>query len=207
MHEAGTCAGAPGSCPVQTAAALGMIERAVDLGITTFDLASNYNSMPQLFGAAVRSKPGLREKIQIIAKMNCVHGMGSFGFDSGAAYDTSLEYMEANLKIYLDSMNTTYVDVLMFHRQDYIMDVDEIATYFAKLKQEGKARYFGASNFDRPSFELLASRLQEHGIPLIANEIEISALTPTAIHDGTVAYHYSTKTAMLAWSSLGGDGW
>jgi predicted oxidoreductase len=209
MHEAGTCAGPRGSCPTQTAAALAMIERALGAGITTFDLASNYNDMPQLFGAAVRSKPGLREKIQVIAKMDCAGGNKEFGFgfDSGATYDTSLEYMEKNLQTYLDSLNTTYVDVLMLHRQDYIMEVDEIATYFAKLNQEGKARYFGASNFDRPSFELLASRLQEHGIPLIANEIEISPITPAAIHDGTVAYHYSTKTGILAWSAVGGDPW
>ena len=48
MHEAGTCAGPRGSCPTQTAAALAMIERALGAGITTFDLASNYNDMPQL---------------------------------------------------------------------------------------------------------------------------------------------------------------
>ena len=133
---------------------------------------------------ALQLKPELRDKIQIIAKMDCgsqAGAWGNFGFDSGSAYDTSIPALTKSLDTYLTSLNTTYVDVLMFHRQDYIMDADKLAAFFKQLKADGKVRYFSVSNYDRAGFELLHSRV-EGG--LVANEIELSALTPQAIHDG-----------------------
>jgi len=189
LHEAGSAQ-----------VALEAIERAVDAGITTFDLSDVYNSQPELFGAALQLRPGLRERIEVIAKMNIVSR--GWGFDSDSAYDTSPEHLDDVLEKYLTVMNSTYVDVLMFHRQDYLMDVDEVQEAFLRWKDSGKVRYMGVSNFDRSSFELLNSR-----VPLVANEIEVSPLNPKALYDGTVAFHYSTNTTVLAWGPLGGDPW
>ena len=97
LHEAGS-----------SAAALAIIEANVALGITTFDLSDVYNSEPQLFGAALQLSPGLRDRIEIIAKMDIVPALGGFGFDSSSAYDSSCGHLNAVLATYLSSLATTY---------------------------------------------------------------------------------------------------
>lgn len=62
-------------------------------------------------------------------------------------------------------------------------------------------RFLGASNFDVNTFALF----QKAGLRLIANEIELSVLKPDAIVQGTVSYHYSDASTVLAWGPLGGD--
>lgn len=100
-------------------AALAVIQNAMSLGITTFDMSDVYGMMPQLFGAAIQLVPGLREQIQVVAKMDVVSPSwaGRFGFDAGSYYDTSASHLNTVLADYLQALNTTYVDVLMFHRQ------------------------------------------------------------------------------------------
>ena len=183
-------------------AVLSVIQNAVSLGITTFDLSDVYAQMPQLFGAALSLQPGLREKIEVIAKMDIVSSLTAFGFDSGSSYDTSTEHLNAVLDKYLTALNTTYIDVVLLHRQDYLLDFAEMAACFAAWKQAGTVRYFGASNFGRDAFSALAKV-----VPLVANELEVSPLNPKALYDGTVAFHYGDGSTVLAWGPLGGDPW
>ena len=183
--------------------ALVHIKAAMALGITTFDLADVYVGQPEQFGAAITLEPGLREQIQVVAKMDA--GFQNSGeqwgwFDSPGGYDTSDAHLDAILDRYLTALNTTYIDIVLLHREDYIMDAEAVAATFHRWRKAGKVRHFGTSNHDRATFELLNSR-----IPLVANEIEISPINPGAFFDGKLAFHYSTNTTVLAWSPLGGD--
>jgi predicted oxidoreductase len=184
-------------------AALAVIQNAMSLGITTFDLSDVYGMMPQLFGAAIQLDPGLRDQIQVVAKMDILFPpwTTSFGFDASSYYDTSAAHLNAVLETYLAALNTTYVDVLMFHRQDYLLNVTELLGALAAWQQAGTVRFLGASNFDVNTFALC----QKAGLRLIANEIELSVLKPDAIVQGVVSYHYSDGSTVLAWGPLGGD--
>jgi predicted oxidoreductase len=188
---------------VNASGALGKIQAALALGLTTWDLSDVYSMMPGLFGEALALQPGLREQLQIIAKMDIVGPLGgSFGFDTGSSYDSSPEHLNSVLDAYLAALNSTYVDVVLLHRQDYLLDFAEMAQVAGGWIAGGKVKAFGVSNFDRDSFAGLAAR-----IPLVANEIELSPLRPQPLFDGTVSFHYANNVTVLAWSPLGGDPW
>ena len=80
-----------------------------------------------------------------------------------------MQSVEASLK----NLHTDYIDVLLIHRPDPFMDPNEVAKAFSQLKQEGKVRHFGVSNFLPSQFNMLSSYLD---FPLITNQIEVSAL-------------------------------
>jgi len=188
--------------------ALALIEHALSLGITTFDLSDVYGGAEnclKLFGKALSLKPELRSKMEIVAKMN----VGSPG------YDTSREHLERILSDYLTYLPTSNVDIVLLHRQDYLMDVSEVSQVFHAWAASGKVKYFGTSNHDQNSYANLHAR-----IPLITNEIEVSVWAPETIspvgsggisgntyftNSGLVDFHYLQKTSVLAWGPLGGN--
>jgi len=195
----------------QTAqSALALIEHALSLGITTFDLSDvyghPYEANLKLFGQAINLKPGLRKQMQIVAKMDVALGAG---------YDTSREHLEAVLSDYLQFLQTDYLDLLLLHRQDYLMDAAEVSQVFYEWKAAGKVLFFGTSNFDQNSFLNLNSR-----IPLVTNEIEISVWAPETLcpvgsgpisgdtyftNNGLLDFHYRLNQSVLAWGPLGGN--
>jgi len=184
-----------------------LIENALSLGITTFDLADVYGGQEKcmrLFGQAINMQPVLRSKMEIIAKMDVLNG-----------YDTSKEHLEQVLADYLQYLQTDYLDMLLLHRQDYLMDVGEVSMLFREWKAAGKVRYFGTSNHDQNSFLNLNAR-----IPLVTNEIEVSVWAPETIaplgsgpispntyftNNGLVDFHYRLNSSVLAWGPLGGN--
>lgn len=80
-------------------AALAIIQNALSLGITTFDLSDVYGMMPQLFGSAIQLSPGLREQIQVVAKMDILFPSwaGRFGFDASSYYDMGAAHLNAGV--------------------------------------------------------------------------------------------------------------
>jgi len=189
------------------AAALALIENALSLGITTFDLSDVYGGAEKnmkLFGQAINLKPGLRPKMEIIAKMDVLNG-----------YDTSKEHLELVMADYLSFLQTNYIDLVLLHRQDYLMDVAEVAQVFLGWKAAGKVLYFGTSNHDAYSYLALNDR-----VPLVTNEVEVSVWSPNAMvplgvppispdtyftNNGLVEFHYQLNQSVLAWGPLGGN--
>lgn len=106
---------------------------------------------------------------------------------------------------YLTALNSTYVDVVLLHHQDYLINVTEVAGVVQGWLAAGKIKAFGVSNFDQQTFQALANALAP--TPLVANEIELSVLKPNAVYDGRVSYHYGQGSSVLAWGPLGGDCW
>jgi predicted oxidoreductase len=191
-------------------AVLIIIEHALSLGITTFDLSDvyghPYEANLKLFGQAINLKPGLRKQIEIIAKMDVALGAG---------YDTSKAHLESVLSDYLQFLQTDYLDIVLLHRQDYLMDAGEVSQLFYEWKAAGKVLYFGTSNHDQDTFLNLNAR-----IPLVTNEIEISVWAPETLtpagsgsisgdtyftNNGLLDFHYRLNQSVLAWGPLGGD--
>ena len=85
----------------------------------------------------------------------------------------------------LNNLHTDYIDVLLIHRPDPFMDPNEVAKAFSQLKQEGKVRHFGVSNFLPSQFNMLSSYLD---FPLITNQIEVSALQLEHFEKGQLIY-------------------
>lgn len=187
---------------------LELLRVGLSVGITTIDTADVYGGWSfrnvGILGQALAMQPALRSSLEIIAKMNVKDG-----------YDSSPEHLDEALTEYLKVLGTNYIDILLLHRQDYLLDVDQVASLFRRWRDEGKVRFFGTSNFSPDTFLNLNSR-----IPLVTNEVEASVWAPETIappgsgpispnwyftNNGLVDFHYRRNESVLAWGPLGGD--
>ncbi|MDR6350633.1 aldo/keto reductase family oxidoreductase [Pantoea sp. SORGH_AS_0659] len=177
------------------------IEHHLALGITTVDHADIYGDYQceAAFGAALRLAPGLREKLQIVTKCGIAtrakpeHRIGH--------YITEASHILHSAENSLRHFHTDYLDLLLIHRPDPLMDADEIAEAFMALHQSGKVRHFGVSNFTASQLTLLQSRLP---FSLVTNQLEISPLEQTSLLDGSLDQCQQNRIRPMAWSCLGG---
>lgn len=180
-----------------------MIEHAVDLGVTTFDHADIYGdyACEALFGEALSSMPSIRERLQLVTKCGIELVSGNNPGCRIKHYDTSRSHIIASVENSLRRLRTDYIDLLLIHRPDPLMDPDEVASAFSSLQESGKVRHFGVSNFRTCQFELLSSSVP---FPLVTNQIECSVLRTEPIDDGTLDQCQRLGIAPMAWSPLGG---
>ena len=181
-----------------------------DLGITTLDLADiyGYNSSAELVGAAFALEDGLREKFEIVYKTGIVFP------DNPIQYvNLSPEYLENALDIAFTQLNTDYIDIFMPHVPDLLVNVKEITTVFKKMKDSGKVKAFGVSDFSVSMFNLFYTAMQKAELPLVIYELENSILTPTPIVDGRydriqeinlIYGDDENALAAMVWGPLGG---
>jgi predicted oxidoreductase len=180
---------------------LAFIHGCLDLGVTTFDHADIYGGYrcEGLFGAALALEPGLRASMQLVTK--CGIMLPAAGRPTRLAhYDTGRAHIVAAVESSLRQLHTDYIDLLLIHRPDPLLDADETAAALTALREAGKVRHCGVSNFTPWQYDLLASRL---AFPLVTNQVEISVLHMEALHDGTVDQCQRLRIAPMAWSPLG----
>lgn len=179
------------------------IHVALDLGLTSFDHADIYGdySCEAIFGEALAAEPGLRQRLELVTKCDIKLLSGKYPEHTVKHYDTSAGHIIASADNSLRQLQTSYLDVLLLHRPDPLMDADEVAEAFTTLHETGKVRHFGVSNFTPAQFDLLQSRLP---FPLVTNQIELSVLHLAPLHDGTLDHLQRVRIAPMAWSPLGG---
>ncbi|OZJ01934.1 hypothetical protein BZG36_04837 [Bifiguratus adelaidae] len=180
------------------------IEACISLGITTFDLADIYGGYryEKVFGDGLALKPELREKIQLITKTGIKVPSDAWSEKVEVNhYDTTFEHIVSQVEKSLTYLRTSYIDVLLIHRPDFLMDADEVAKAMIHLKDSGKVKYFGVSNHTVSQMELLQSRLP---FPLVTNQIEFSPSCLDGMFDGTLDYAQKTRAKPMCWSPLGG---
>jgi predicted oxidoreductase len=173
----------------------------VELGITTVDNAAIYGNSETLFGEALALEPSVRDNIQIVSKFG-INGITSSETEKRVShYDSSKSAILYSTERSLKRLGVEQLDALLIHRPDLLMDVDQVAEAFDELKQSGKVKHFGVSNFSRSQFDLLQSRLTE---PLITNQIEINPMNFTVFEDGTTDQLQQYRVRPMAWSCLAG---
>ncbi|MDO6526729.1 aldo/keto reductase [Motilimonas sp. 1_MG-2023] len=175
---------------------LTFIKQHVELGVTSVDHAPVYQS-EALFGEALALEPSLRAQLQVISKCGIIPGQG----EQVAHYDSGQAEIITSVERSLTNLQVEKLDVLLIHRPDLLMQVDEMAEAFAQLKAAGKVEHFGVSNFSVAEFNLLQSRLD---VPLVTNQIEINPINMQATEDGTLAQMQQLKVRPMAWSCLAG---
>ena len=180
---------------------LSLLVQAQELGVTSVDHADIYGDYQgeALFGEALALAPHLRERMEIVSKCGIKLLSPQRPAHRVHHYDTSRAHILASVNNSLSNLRCDYLDLLLIHRPDPLMDADEIAEAFTHLKTHGKVRHFGVSNFTPPQFELLASRF-----PLVTNQIELSALRLDPLHDGTLDQCQRLAIAPMLWSGLAG---
>ncbi len=177
------------------------IEEHLDLGVTTVDHADIYGGYQceAAFGEALKRSPALRQRMEIVTKCGIAttakaeHALGH--------YITDRDHIISSAEQSLTNLATDYLDLLLIHRPDPLMDADEVAEAFLALHQSGKVRHFGVSNFTPAQFALLQSRLP---FTLATNQVEISPVHQPLLLDGTLDQLQQLRIRPMAWSCLGG---
>lgn len=181
---------------------LTLVQQCIDLGIDTFDQANIYGWQPsceELFGKALSLAPRVRDKMKIISKFNiCAHDLPE---GQVKHYKSSYKNVIDSLELSLARMKVEHLDVLLIHRQDYLMDADELAKAFIELKEQGKVLEFGVSNFSPSQLSLIQSRLP---FPLITNQVELNPLRFSCVEDGTLDQCQEKRIRPMGWSPLAG---
>lgn len=180
-----------------------LIKTSLDCGITTFDHADIYGDYEneKLFGEAIKGNTSLRTRIQLISKCGIRLLSGKQPETRVKHYDTSKEHILRAVDQSLKNLRTDYLDVLLIHRPDPMMDPEEVSETFGLLKQNGKVLHFGVSNFTASQFEMLQAYLP---FPLVTNQVEVSLSRTDALFDGTVDVLMKHQVSPMAWSPLGG---
>lgn len=177
------------------------IEAHLDLGVTTVDHADIYGGYQceAAFGEALKLAPHLRARMEMVTKCGIAttakpeHALGH--------YITGRDHIIRSAEQSLVNLATDYLDLLLIHRPDPLMDADEVAEAFLQLHQSGKVRHFGVSNFTPAQFSLLQSRLP---FTLVTNQVEISPVHQPLLLDGTLDQLQQLRIRPMAWSCLGG---
>lgn len=186
--------------PAAIAARLGAC---LDQGITTLDLADVYGgyTVESLVGAALASRPGLRERFEIISKCGIVNPVGRHAGHRVKHYDTSAAHIRAAVEASLSALRTDRLDLLLIHRPDPFMDHHETGAVLDALITEGKLCAVGVSNFRPWDTSLLQAGMRS---PLVANQIEMSLAVTEPFTNGDLAGLQERTMLPMAWSPLGG---
>jgi predicted oxidoreductase len=175
------------------------IEQNIDLGVTTFDHADIYGdySTEASFGKAFKESSIPRQRIQLISKCG-IQLINEQRQTSVKHYNYDKEYIINQAVKSLDNLKTDYLDLFLLHRPSPLMQVDEIAEAITKLKNSGKIKSFGVSNFTPQQIDFLSQALEVE-----ANQIQCSLTHFQPIEDDTLFYHQQNKIVSMAWSPLG----
>lgn len=182
---------------------LNLTQHCIDLGITSFDHADIYGNYEceGLFGEALSLLPSLRKNIQIISKCGIKLTSEKYPERRLKIYDYSYDYIVSSAEQSLKNLKTDYLDLLLLHRPSPFFEPDEVAKAFDLLKQSGKVRQFGVSNFNVLQFEMLQKYLN---VELVTNQVEISPYCLEHFENGNMDYFLKEKIRPMAWSPLAG---
>lgn len=150
------------------------INRAMEQGANFFDHADIYGrgECESLFADAVGMNPTLREKMIIQTKCGIV---------PGEMFDFSKEHILDSVDKSLKRLKTDYIDILLLHRPDALVEPEEVAEAFDILKSSGKVKYFGVSNQNPYQIQLLNKYLKE---PVLVNQLQLSAAFTPMLDSG-----------------------
>ncbi|WP_208587038.1 aldo/keto reductase [Gracilibacillus suaedae] len=150
-----------------------VIENALELGIDFFDHADIYGAgkSEEIFADAINMNPSIRENMVIQTKCGIREGF----------FDFSKEHILSSVEGSLKRLKTDYIDVLLLHRPDTLVEPEEVAEAFNQLKQSGKVRHFGVSNHNPTQIELLKKYVEQD---LVANQLQLSLMFTPMIDAG-----------------------
>lgn len=160
-------------CNTDRKNAFNVINKALENGINHFDHADIYGGgeCEKIFGEYLKENPSVRDNITIQTKCAIRKGY----------YDFSKEHIINSVEASLKRLNADYIDVLLLHRPDTLMEPEEVAQAFDKLYADGKVKHFGVSNHNLFQIELLKSALAQ---PLIANQLQFSIMESGMVTSG-----------------------
>jgi predicted oxidoreductase len=173
---------------------------AFEAGYRLMDTADIYcrGACEEILGEALRQVPEMRRAVLVATKCG-VRYKGDPESDSPFRYDFSAAHILRSCEGSLRRLGVESIDIYQLHRPDVLMDPDEVAGAFDRLRRQGKVREFGVSNFTPSQVALLQSRLPA---PLVVNQVEISLARLAPFEDGTLDQCLAERITPLAWAPV-----
>ena len=164
-----------------------LVETALSVGINAFDLADIYGRgrCEELLGLVLKNRPDLREEMWIQSK--CGIRIEEFTY-----FDFSKDYIIKSVDGILQRLQVDYLDSLLLHRPDALMESDQVAEAFDLLYKQGKVRDFGVSNQNPMMMELLKKDVKQ---PLAVNQLQLSAAFTPGFESG---FHVNMEDSQAA---------
>ncbi|WP_438447675.1 aldo/keto reductase [Gorillibacterium sp. sgz5001074] len=149
------------------------VQAALEEGANFFDHADIYGSgaCEERFAEAIGMNDNVRETVILQSKCGIRHGM----------FDFSKAHILSSVDQILKRLRTDYLDILLLHRPDTLMEPEEVAEAFDLLETSGKVRHFGVSNQNPTQIQLLKKWVKQ---PLVANQLQLSITNTTMITSG-----------------------
>lgn len=153
-----------------------------EVGIDFFDHADlygfthpggGYHHCERRFARALGLSTAEREQITLQTKTGIV--------DEQWHYDSTYEHIIAAVDRSLSALGTDYLDVLLLHRPDALVEPEEVARAFDELEAAGKVRAFGVSNHTPRQIELLKTAVRQ---PIVSNQVQLSVTHSTIVAQG-----------------------
>ena len=177
-----------------------IIDQCLSIGLNVFDHADIYGhyTTEADFGQALKGKNSLRQQIKLITK--CGINMLTPNRPNHAikSYDTSAAHIKKSVENSLQNFHTDYIDTILIHRPDLLLNPEEVASTIKELKAAGKIKSFGVSNFNTHQVSNLAKYIHiEH------HQIEISVTHMNAFDDGVLDQCQAMGIEAQSWSPMG----
>lgn len=155
-----------------------LFDTALTAGVNFFDHADIYGSQlhrcEERFAQALRLSPAQRAEVILQSKAGIVPGDGTY-------YDFSKPHLLSAVDGSLRALKTDYLDLLLLHRPDALVEPEEVAAAFDELSAAGKVRAFGVSNHTGAQIELLRRYVRQ---PLVVNQLQLSIVHAPMIAQG-----------------------
>jgi len=177
-----------------------IIHQCLEIGLDIFDHADIYGhyTTEADFGHALKGNTSLRNQIKIITKCGINMLTPNRPHHAIKSYDTSATHITKSVEQSLQNFHTDYIDTLLIHRPDILMHVEEIAATITTLKNAGKIKSFGVSNFTTSQVALLNKY-----IPIEHHQVEISLTNLNAFDNGVLDQCQLENIEAQSWSPMG----
>lgn len=166
-----------------------LVATARDAGIGFFDHAAVYGSelhqCERRFAEAMRLSPSEREQIVLQTKCGIV--------PDGPYFDFSYEEIIRSAEDSLRALDTDYLDILLLHRPDALVEPEEVARAFDELIAAGKVRHVGVSNHTPRQIDRLRTAVTQ---PIVANQVQLSITHATLVAQGVAANMQGEEQAL-----------
>ncbi len=175
-----------------------IIQFSIDLGINAFDISPIYGKgqLEELFGKAIQELGIKRSDLVLFSKIGVRKELA----------DGSIEYRELTEKsikeqidLTLKNLNSDYLDVLLIHDYDPLMNIDAVASTLTSLQIRGKVKHVGVSNFNVQQHKLFSSRLSNE---VVTNHFELNLLNTQALEDGRIDFIKENYSKPMAFGPL-----
>lgn len=191
------------------------IDAALESGIRFFDLADIYRfgKSEEVFGRYLKEHRDLREQMIIQSKV----GIMLNGVPAGSCFNFSYDHIIKEVDAILSRLGTEYLDILLLHRPDPLLEREGIKRAMDELFAQGKVRALGVSNMDYHQIQLLENYT---GRKIVTNQLELSLSKTDFVSSaigfnnhhgknldfqlGTLEYCMLNNVSLQAWSPLAG---